>query len=1588
MRTRSVAHSSASGRSSANSTRTESSSTHTNSSVDGGAQHNQQQQQANEERRSSDAVTRNDNERPEGVTKTAAISMREMATHRLRGAIALEAGDQKMEDPEGGGEDDAAMTQDKAEGSEVEDNDEECGSLISSDSDECSSMTSNSGSMDVDAEHQHHHHSARRWIHAIQNASFQPKPTAYSPQGSLGEDPLWEKQRECQDKLAVLRQVRARVQFYPIAGKNNVSLVGSAAPQRKTMNIQTRMIFSQIEEEDDGNRGDTSTQPTRDAHSFGIDTLSGLETLVFGYLTPNELIRASGVCRSWKGMARHDVIWEPRLFTPFERYPLREFLGLAADLPAMQVFMIFKRLRVSELPAEVGGGDNATRATGEMLLRHQIPAHRGRLLDERERFRTWMQAREDQQQQQPQQHQLDMTAPLDGNISRSTAVAPKHRQNPVECVHLVCFHGQTPTSDAYEWPTAATTHHLQDQFPALFATIRGRGERNDDEIHCFKDGYRRTTLKTWLQHQHTVSERVLRSFLRQMLVAITALEQAGVMHSDISTMTILVLEPADALEDADEKDGGDDDNETTGPIFQLLCSLNTWYCSRDLEVPYNNNTRERDGAQGDELQLDGPMMRRRRRDDDVAVVDIGGEDENAHDRVFNAMHAAVFGQMRQLRPPCMLTSVFRCAVSLYARGRFPDTTQSNSTTLLFLLSSQHIPLPTGFRACGEYAKFLLQTGSSSSSSSVAAQLLNHEYVATRTNAPNNMMIPIRPTNVQTRVLVNYQASILAWYGTLQAQVQAQAQATNDQSIALDHANLSLDTHLLDLMPRTRMGAAYLEHALEEDKLPSERFVSIVAPVVKESSWVRVLARSQRHTLQRLDLSNADLPTSVLLDELMNLPHITHLRLPSKIERPDDIEHFLAALSCRELLPNLRAMDENVQAAMDRMEKTEPDEPRGEDGEAVLDAVYSRQRLRVEREELVHREARAVAEHQEETARKVVRGLTFSTKRGSRTRSVTEETARRLHGEDAHEHTHLHARDLQQDELRIPPPGAVKLGHLVVLLRLATADLSVARMEKRSAVAERRRAGKSLGTAAHCHSNDDEESNQTQASEPVSKKSVGLHLEEPAPPQYEHKPEETDAGYKIICISASVASEVCIISNFSVYTPSRSEMAGSPVSVSSSRSGRSSTRLHKQPESIYDYLDTLETQSELQLQSASGLDSSLSSTRSRRMLPSHSRDYAWENDANDFAPRSISGGSPVPSYRSGASRANSDDKTKTTELLKMTRKKDKVKTKQLLQAEEAKWQAQLKETSSPTRYPDEGEAERFKLQLKDAKDRWATQERVRREQWIVKKTEEVKKSTIKALEPDIQAIRMEAALAKCQKEKEDVVHKYEAEFTALREQTSVECEQFKAQLTAKLRREFENDKLALEKQMLASRDAKIEVVIEKLQEESRAMLAKAEYKATAKFEAERKEWERELKQTSEIEGQTEELSSDAKRASDKAQELARLLHEERRQHETTVKQLEHRYAATQQDSEHSRQQMSAELTTLREKMETMAENFQTQKIQNDHDAELANLHERVRSTIARKDQAIENAQEELHLMHVKLSKSHALIEEQRMQLFRE
>ncbi|POM59163.1 F-box protein [Phytophthora palmivora] len=86
------------------------------------------------------------------------------------------------------------------------------------------------------------------WIRSIQNQSFQPKPTAYSPH-SEDEDPLILQQRQCRDKLRALRQVRERIKFYP-----QQPLDKRRSGDSYSMKISTSMILSSVDwsDESDG----------------------------------------------------------------------------------------------------------------------------------------------------------------------------------------------------------------------------------------------------------------------------------------------------------------------------------------------------------------------------------------------------------------------------------------------------------------------------------------------------------------------------------------------------------------------------------------------------------------------------------------------------------------------------------------------------------------------------------------------------------------------------------------------------------------------------------------------------------------------------------------------------------------------------------------------------------------------------------------------------------------------------------------------------------------------------------------------------------------------------------------------------------------------------------------------------------------------------------------------------------------------------------------------------------------------------------------------------------------------------------------
>ncbi|TYZ61800.1 hypothetical protein PybrP1_004798 [[Pythium] brassicae (nom. inval.)] len=763
---------------------------------------------------------------------------------------------------------------------------------------------------DRDRDQQQQQQQQRQWIHAIQNANFQPKPAAFSPLGSREENPLLEQQRQCRDKLDALAHVRGRVRFVPLASSES-------SDSEPGMQIHTRMILSQLESD-----GAVGAIHASDLPGSGIDALAGLEALLFAFLTHDELLCVSAVCRSWKETARHNVIWEPLLFTPFERYPLRALLGAARDLPAIQVYMLFKRLRLSELPKEL----EKRAAPPVAELRPNQPArpphalHRARFFrDERHRLLTLLRGVQDGRAAEAVGG-LPQHRPRRGALPSSTARVPAGSSS----VHLLGYRGcgapaalaapleaQDPPDDELDLP---------EQLAELLAGTRTRADR-EDEVHFAKDGYRRMPLRTWLQQppqrNRKLSEHVLRSFLRQLLLAIQALKHSSAAHTELSTSTIVVLEPVAAAAAAAEDATLATNHAGAGaglsssaerlksdrtPLFQLDCSRNIVHVrtpraapeprEHPLLLPQYEDLRERHAA----------ILAAALHEDDL------GDDGDMLELAEDALHRP------PPRTPCMFNALFRCALSMWAAGRYPDSSAVSTAPLLSVLVLLHAHLPAGFRSFLEYGKFLADSGLVS-----AAHLLRHAFVSADPHSTG--VIPVRTSQAQD--VLDYQANVLAWYGTAHAAADAAATAAAEtapdgpqrQRSELDSASLADE-----LVPRTQMAAAYLQHALEEANLPRERFVSIQAPEIRSSSWIRQVAETQHRTLQQLDLSRVMLPTSVLLKELARLPRVTHLRLPGNIERPDDLEHFVAALSCTDLLPHLRAMDANVKLAMDRMEQ--------------------------------------------------------------------------------------------------------------------------------------------------------------------------------------------------------------------------------------------------------------------------------------------------------------------------------------------------------------------------------------------------------------------------------------------------------------------------------------------------------------------------------------------------------------------------------------------------------------------------------------------------------------------------------------------
>ncbi|KAI9911384.1 hypothetical protein PsorP6_008781 [Peronosclerospora sorghi] len=419
----------------------------------------------------------------------------------------------------------------------------------------------------------------------------------------------------------------------------------------------------------------------------------------------------------------------------------------------------------------------------------------------------------------------------------------------------------------------------------------------DDEVYSVADGRDRMTLNAWLSVRKQVNERTLRSFLRQLLLAVITLERSNYEHLDISPDNIVVhCHPWIQMEDnvCMEEDGRDDasrrnclsiDGTRAREVYSIPPAIGETHITAAAAELNGSDLRENVQQRQDFAEEDG-------------AGDVDGNDGN-HGTI-----AAALRNRMALPRPGMVSSLIQTVIFVWGRGRFVD---ANTSTLL----EQLLRYPDGFssslRSFLEYAKYLLIT-----QSATASKLLRHDYLQCAEarlachSSPFQSTIPINDVN-------EYESKLIAYYGTMPPRVHG---------LLDDDSSISVSATVLDeLMPRTTLGIDYFSKSLMEANLSAERFVSVVAPPTASSSWVRKLACTQNSTLQRLDLSLARVPTSVLLQELAMLPRLTHLRLPRQILRDENLEHLVAAIVYADLLPCLRGLDENVRQAMDRLEKS-------------------------------------------------------------------------------------------------------------------------------------------------------------------------------------------------------------------------------------------------------------------------------------------------------------------------------------------------------------------------------------------------------------------------------------------------------------------------------------------------------------------------------------------------------------------------------------------------------------------------------------------------------------------------------------------
>mmetsp|Transcript_46563 Transcript_46563/g.76010 ORF Transcript_46563/g.76010 Transcript_46563/m.76010 type:complete len:386 (-) Transcript_46563:13-1170(-) len=327
---------------------------------------------------------------------------------------------------------------------------------------------------------------------------------------------------------------------------------------------------------------------------------------------------------------------------------------------------------------------------------------------------------------------------------------------------------------------------------------------------------------------------------------------------------------------------------------------------------------------------------------------------------------------------------------------------------------------------------------------------------------------------------------------------------------------------------------------------------------------------------------------------------------------------------------------------------------------------------------------------------------------------------------------------------------------------------------------------------------------------------------------------------------------------------------------------------------------------------------------------------------------------------------------------------------------------------------ERERETFRLRMREQTDRYEQQmssQRMRVQTDVqqelhmlegVRRQDKVRHDEVlQRMDKDC-ADRVAAAKAENAKAMEDLTRRHHMELSSLKEQLRIEKDQWQKDVTHKLTNDFKEREKGIRMEAERQRDAEIETVIRKLEEEASAahehlirdterrasLLADRHNAEVRQISESERNWRDKYstsvnaqtaaeKETNALRGQLTKAEGELERAKGKIARLEEDIDEISRQKEALRADVHQKTEATGQ-----------ELQALREQLREAEAAYKASiaQVHSQKSAEVEGLHERIRQTVSRKDESIAHLREQLQGANTRVDQLRQELEEQRQELF--